>query len=350
MIRNKLLRKKVYDRDQGVCCDCGGDIILCVPIRKVYTCRLGCRMSAPDATAHADLREPSPWSSRRLWSLWDMLAKYAFYFFAISGFLENLKRRLGLPPFNPGGPTTLLGSASASGGLLAGNNLFPPYVDKEMQNEIQETLGFLEERCKEVGILKVSDEIAWIINDLPGCDMKRAQYHIEHLSKRILSELKDPEFIYVPADKAIWYGKADLFGAKVSEKLLRVTEDISRAGDCYALGQNTACVFHLMRVMEHCVQRFGKKLKVEIDTSRESWYQIMLHVNGKVGELPGGLKSTKAQNAKKQKYALAADRLDHVRLVWRNDVMHPKATYDDKEALEVLTSVKSFLTDLAPIL
>lgn len=23
MIRNKLLRKKVYDRDQGVCCDCG---------------------------------------------------------------------------------------------------------------------------------------------------------------------------------------------------------------------------------------------------------------------------------------------------------------------------------------
>ena len=23
MIRNKLLRKKVYDRDEGVCCDCG---------------------------------------------------------------------------------------------------------------------------------------------------------------------------------------------------------------------------------------------------------------------------------------------------------------------------------------
>ena len=55
------------------------------------------------------------------------------------------------------------------------------------------------------------------------------------------------------------------------------------------------------------------------------------------------------QKARQQKMALAASRLDHVRLAWRNDVMHPKAKYDEKEANEVLMNVKGFLESCYPV-
>jgi hypothetical protein len=104
-----------------------------------------------------------------------------------------------------------------------------------------------------------------------------------------------------------------------------------------------------MRVMEHCVQRLGKRLKISIDPSRESWHQIMIHVDNAVDAMPGGAKASPQQNKKKQKYALAVTRLDNVRIAWRNEVMHPKSTYDETEALEVLTSVKSFTATLVDL-
>jgi hypothetical protein len=75
----------------------------------------------------------------------------------------------------------------------------------------------------------------------------------------------------------------------------------------------------------------------------------MLHVHKHVELLPGGAKATKAQNKRKQQFSLAASRLDAVRIAWRNDVMHPKATYDEKEALEVLTSVRAFLESVVKL-
>lgn len=95
------------------------------------------------------------------------------------------------------------------------------------------------------------------------------------------------------------------------------------------------------------VQRFGQKLKVTtIDVKRESWHQIMLHVHKQVDALPGGIKASVSQNKRKQRFSLAASHLDHVRIAWRNDVMHPKETYDNKEALDVLVSVRAFLESI----
>jgi hypothetical protein len=169
------------------------------------------------------------------------------------------------------------------------------------------------------------------------------------LNERIVDELGERKFLFVLQQKEKYYSQTEIFGVDVGKKFPKISEDVTRAGSCYALGQNTACVFHLMRAMEHCVQRFGRKLKISIDPTRKNWYEIMEHVNGQIKAMPGGSSSSKAQVAKKQKYAMAASRLDHVRIVWRNDVMHPKSTYDDQEALEVLTSVGEFLKSAAAL-
>lgn len=160
---------------------------------------------------------------------------------------------------------------------------------------------------------------------------------------RIEDEAQAVCFLYVPNTRVQYYERNELFGPEVTRKLSRVSGDIAHAGTCFALAQYTACVFHLMRVMEHCVQRLGRKLKISIDVRRESWAQITMHLNTKVSSLPHGAKHTVAQNRRQQKFALAVGRLDHVRIVWRNDVMHPKETYEETECLEVLNAVGAFL-------
>jgi hypothetical protein len=174
--------------------------------------------------------------------------------------------------------------------------------------------------------------------------------HLNHLTDRIVDELETRSFVQIPDSKFKYYKVDELFGPEVGKKFNKLGEDISSAGTCYALGQNTACVFHMMRVMEYCVQKLGKKLKVSIDTRNESWYQIIKSVNTHIDALPAGKSKSDAQNKRKQRFSLAASRLDHVRIVWRNDAMHPKQTYDEDQALEVITSVGAFLKSVVGLL
>ena len=42
--------------------------------------------------------------------------------------------------------------------------------------------------------------------------------------------------------------------------------------------------------------------------------------------------------------------LYHVKQAWRNDTMHPKATYTEEEAREVFDAMKAFMRHLATML
>ena len=42
--------------------------------------------------------------------------------------------------------------------------------------------------------------------------------------------------------------------------------------------------------------------------------------------------------------------LYNVKVAWRNEVMHPKATYTELEARDILNHVRAFLTELVKIL
>lgn len=82
------------------------------------------------------------------------------------------------------------------------------------------------------------------------------------------------------------------------------------ASKCLALGRYTACVFHLMHVMEVAVQVFGKKLRVDIVKSapagkrvRElSWDQILNALNPKLRALP---QNTEKQKRRHEKFSAA---------------------------------------------
>jgi HEPN domain-containing protein len=127
--------------------------------------------------------------------------------------------------------------------------------------------------------------------------------------------------------------------AILERKLPRASEDIAEAGKCFALTRYTACVFHLMRVMELAVQELGKRLNIKL-TGEKNWQNILDEVNKALKALPA---KTPAEKKKQARLAEASANLFNVKLAWRNPAMHPKRTYTEEEAERLMTGVKAFV-------
>jgi hypothetical protein len=304
-----------------------------------------------------------------------MLVQHAWHFFALREILSHVHEQLGLPPppaFAPSlglGGFALAGSSAIPNSLaaaMAQNPLAPrPSPERTLSSNVvsnkdredtKQILTLLDAVCISIDV-DLTNDISRAIHDadMSYVDRSKLQFHVEHITARLGDELRKQQFVHIPHDKVNYHSQLELFGAEVSKKFANVAEDISHAGTCYATGLNTACVFHLMRVMEHCVQRFGDKLKVPIKVESADWSKIMDLANKAIDKMPGGskadppIKATEEQRDYHKQMSLAAGFLNHVRIVWRNETMHPKATYDESEALLILRAVQTFLVSIVEL-
>ena len=180
------------------------------------------------------------------------------------------------------------------------------------------------------------------ISDTDGLSYNSYRTYSLGIIQRFADELGDIYLFAVDGNRKDLFSQlSPLFGDTVSNVFAGMSEDISEAGKCLALKRPTACVFHLMRVMELGVQRLGAKMDTEINIKTETWYQIIIHVQKKISDI--------ADKDKKARYAVVAGHLNMVRIAWRNGVMHPKATYTDEQAFEVYQAVRAFIRDLAEL-
>jgi HEPN domain-containing protein len=165
---------------------------------------------------------------------------------------------------------------------------------------------------------------------------------LDDINSRLLDEMNKRTFFYVPQDRAAYFDKPDRYGSVVASKCPQVTEDVSEAGNCFSAGRYTATVFHLMRIMEHGVQRFGTVIGAPI-TDTKNWQAILNEVNARI-------KGMDPHDQKTKFYAEISAHLYHVKLAWRNEVMHPKATYTEEEAKNLIKQVGEFMETLAIVL
>jgi hypothetical protein len=169
------------------------------------------------------------------------------------------------------------------------------------------------------------------------------QQALKELRTRIVDELDDRVLFSInPDNEKLMDDSKPLFGADVAAKFSSSAEDISESGQCLALNRPTACVFHLMRVMETGVQVFGDKLGVPL-ASEKNWQNILDEINKAIKALDQKAAQTKA-------FAGVSSNLYNVKLAWRNEVMHPKQTYTPDEAKKVFSAVENFMCDLASII
>jgi hypothetical protein len=165
---------------------------------------------------------------------------------------------------------------------------------------------------------------------------------LRQLSSIIHSELESRAFFYIPQDRHPYYDQKELFGTEVNLKFPSIQYDMVEAGNCYAMGRGTACIFHLMRIMEVGVQQFGTKLGVSI-ANEKNWQNILDEINKAIKALP-------ARDPATVEMSQASGNLYSVKLAWRNEVMHPNDTYTLEEAEDLIRQVKLFIGQLAAII
>ena len=164
---------------------------------------------------------------------------------------------------------------------------------------------------------------------------------ILQLGNTLFMELDQRKF-YGPLERFTKYFEQEkLFGDEVFDRFPSANDDIYEAGTCLALERATACVMHLMRVLECGLAALAKMLAI---TQQNDWGAYLRKIGA---ELDARAKAAGARSADEQFCAEAAANFDRLRRAYRNPTMHAEKTYSQDRAEEILLATKSFMGHLA---
>jgi hypothetical protein len=213
----------------------------------------------------------------------------------------------------------------------------------QLERQAYDILGNLKRVCILADMQEVLPEIDRFGAQLNGrARIEDIGASAGHLKNRLFDELSSEYYFQVDRRDVRFYGQKEPFGPLVAQKFKAAADDIERAGNCLALREPTACVFHLMRAMEIAVRKLGAKVKVTI-TPQSTWRQITGAMDAKIKSLPD---ATHAQKRRKNHWEAARANLHQVGSVWRNNTMHPANLYTPSQALDVFNAVRVFMSGL----
>jgi hypothetical protein len=177
----------------------------------------------------------------------------------------------------------------------------------------------------------------------------QASAMITLLQNAMTSEMEDHLFLWVESAKAGYYEQTELFGEEVAHQFQSTKQDIRAAGNCYASGNNTACVFHCMRVLEKGLHAFADHLGIPfaVPVELHNWQNIIQPIEAEISRREKTLPKGTAKSDELKFLSGAAAQFRYFKETWRNHVAHSRVTYDDIEALRVMSHVHQFMEELA---
>lgn len=198
-----------------------------------------------------------------------------------------------------------------------------------------------EEATLDTSAVKMPGEpmVGW-----PPLSTGRLKNYCKEMQARVRDELLARRAFMIPTNKVDYYEpQAPLFGEDIRDRFPSTAFEIDEAGKCFALGRWTACVFHLMRVMEIGIQATARNLGVPdpAKPSERNWGAILRAINEAISQKSPGAEKDFLQST----YAL----LDAVRNAWRNATMHVENKYIEEEAADIFGAVRGFMRRIASV-
>jgi len=223
------------------------------------------------------------------------------------------------------------------------------------QNRTNSHRQFLEraEECREIGLIISAAQFETAAENLTGnpgpiYSLQIGQIIVD-LQNLMMNEMKTHLFLWVKSEKAKYYEQEELFGKAVADKFSSTEQDIRSAGNCYASDNNTACVFHCMRVLEKGLHAFADHLGVPftIPIELQNWQNIIEPIEKEISQREKTLPRGTAKSEELKFLSGAAAQFRYFKEAWRNHVAHSRVTYDDIEALRIMSHVHQFMEELA---
>ena len=161
----------------------------------------------------------------------------------------------------------------------------------------------------------------------------------------IEDDLKYERFYHYRKDKGLLVltTEAD-WGASV-KAFPSARDDIIHAVDCFASEHDTACVFHLMRVLEHGIRELSAAVNLTFDI--QQWQTIIEQIEAQIRDFGDHWKASSTKTEWINFYSQAARHFFFLKDAWRNHVSHNLATYDATAARGAIEHVRDFMNHLS---
>ena len=259
-----------------------------------------------------------PWKDNpfRLWSLLDMLKVSAEEYIKIGEIIRGMYFKLEL------------------------ESIKVIKFKKNKKNDFRKFLVRLKKQCDKLELSISSHLLKSKIKDLP-----KTGEELELLSQAVKEEIKSNLFLFIPGHRAKYYelNLPEYFTASFP----RASREIVKAGNCYAVGEYTACVFHCMRGAEIGLRSLAKHLNIPFqDLELEQWKNIIDKIEAEIKAKQGMNRGP--DKVEELKFCSdAASQFRYFKDAYRNHVAHARSTYDDGEAERIMRSTREFTQSLS---
>lgn len=143
-----------------------------------------------------------------------------------------------------------LGALKHDAELLVGSGGFSSAVLLSDRDSLDDLLAAIARVCPEHGLTYTAELAAHISARTPPKTYVELFPVLSGLNDTLTTELEKEAIFRIPPERKDFYEQNDLFGPKAHDAFPSCRRDIQKAGNCYALGQEDACVHHLMLVLE----------------------------------------------------------------------------------------------------
>jgi hypothetical protein len=268
------------------------------------------------------LRPVAPWVRNRtqLYTLYEMLTFAGREFTLLMGRLPKLRYET-------------LG--------FAVNPLGHP-IEEVVAVDIEAALRDCFEYCNGLRMHHSKAAVRRLLDTLRSLDLYEAERALKEIESRIHDELESQLFFYVPADEAAYFNEPNWIGIEVLLKFPSVEWEATEAGSSYALQRYTACVFHLMRILEYGLAALASALGVSV--TNPNWHQILLGCESRIKDLQ---KHDPNWKQNEQFFNAAALEFRHFQRALRNHTAHVHEKYSASDAKTAMDHVGSFMKHLS---
>jgi hypothetical protein len=181
-----------------------------------------------------------------------------------------------------------------------------------------------------------------LLNRIHGgqIELDELQQGCRTVRERIRDELKSRTFLLIETSKSSLYENATEGWEEIVKHFPSSQRDVEEASKCLALDRPTACVFHLMRVLEPALGAIAKALGVQKQSPAWNAYLTAF----RAAYTAKFVAKTAADKDSIAFYSGLEAHLTAIKDAWRNPTMHAVETsYSESEALDIYRAVGAFM-------
>ncbi len=217
-------------------------------------------------------------------------------------------------------------------------------LDESEKRQLKASVKILHGICVQNDLQGPKALLATRLDDPP-----QTKRELELLATAVKTGLQDELYLSVPRDKAKFYEADDLLTEPAREAFPTAHDELREAGNCFALGRNTASVIHSMRAAEIGLWALANYLQVTFPNYPNEYAQWLALINQCEAKIRQKQNQTRGPQKDEdlQFYSDAAMHFLCFKDAWRTRAAHARASFDESRAAKVLRHTQEFFESLA---